>query len=674
MLVPLSWLKEFVDIKLPFPELAAKLSEAGLTVETWSAQGRSASGGKEVDSDIIFDPEITPNRPDWMSVFGIAREIAAITGARLKDPTPKLEIKKPKNPLEITVKPDFALVPRKTSVIIRNVKVKPSPEWLQKRIKQVGLRPINNLVDITNYVLWIYGSLLHVFDYDKIRGHQITIELSKGGEDFRSLDGIDYKLPKNAVIIKDVGRVIDLLPLKGGENTAASSETKNVLLHSVICDPVLTRRTSQFLGLRSDSSTIAERGLNPNGTIQALTHALSLILDLAGGEVASEITDLKKEDFEPWTVELSHEKLEQTLGFKIDPKTVLDYFTRLTLKPTINPKQDPTFYSVEIPTYRQDLRIEEDLIEEVARLYGYNQFPKTLPANPVPTAKVAYNRNFDFEYDLKQILTGAGYSEVYTYSLTSESQLTKLAIDPSKTLRVDNPISKEYEYLRPNLIGNLLEAVKLNLPNFSEIQLFELGKIYKGSSIDKFEEQYWLSAVVSADRFFEAKGVTESLLTQLGINYQITPSAKDPIGWSHPGRTADITSGEHHLGAVGELHPSLLSRFGIKNRVVGWYLNYALLEKLANPKRTYHPVPKYPAVVEDISLIIPEKILYFDLIETIELSSKLVSSIQLLDTHENTKTLRITYLDPSKNLTDPEVAQIKSKFLKKLRDLGVKEK
>lgn len=654
MLIPLSWLKEYVDIKIPFPELARKLSEAGLTIEHW----------EDKEGDIIFDPEITPNRPDWMSIYGIAREIHAVTGAKLNDLTPKIEIKKPKNPLEITIKPDYAIVPRKTSVIIRDVKVKPSPEWLQKRIKQVGLRPINNLVDITNYVLWIYGGLLHVFDYDKIRGHQMIIELSKGGEEFRSLDGIDYKLPKDAIIIKDLGRVIDLLPLKGGENSAVSTQTKNVLLHSITCDPVLTRRTSQALGLRSDSSTIAERGLDPNSTMRAVTHALSLILELAGGEVASEILDHKEAEFKPWTVDLSHSRLESVLGIKISPQQVKTTLERLGLKVDGQ-------YKVTIPTFRNDLHIEEDLIEEVGRIYGYNEFPKTLPSSPVPTSKVTYQRDFDFEYNIKQILKGSGYREINTYSLIPEKQLVTLGLNPTKFLRVDNPISRDYEYLRPNLIGNQLEAIKLNQPNFSKIRIFELGKVYHGPSIDKAQESYLLSALETGTDYFQAKGAAENLLSQLGIAYQITPSTNDPTGWSHPGRTADVISGDYNLGTIGELHPTLVSRFGIKERVIGWYLNYALLEKLADPERKYQPISKYPTVVEDLSLIIPDKVHYGDVVAAIQKSSNLISSIDLLDTHQDTKTLRLTYLDKTKNLTDKEVSEIKKKFAKKLMELKV---
>ena len=635
MLIPLSWLKEFVEIKIPFAELAERLSAAGLTIEKW----------EEKDGEIIFDPEVTPNRPDWMSIMGIAREIAAVTNTPLKRSHLTKVTPFKVRPSQINIKPDFAIIPRMTSVIVKNVTVKPSPEWLQKRIKQMGLRPINNLVDITNYVLWLYGSPLHVFDYDKIRGHQMSVELSRGGEDFRSLDGIDYKLPQNAIIIKDVGRVIDLPPLKGGENTAVSGTTKNILLHSIVCDQVLTRRASQALNLRSDSSAIAERGTDPNATISAVSKALELILDLAGGEVASEILDHKAKDFKPWEVSVSHEKIEKVLGIKISPKEVADIFERLGIKDNI-------------PTFRNDLHIEEDLIEEVGRIYGYNNFPKTLPASAVPTTPVAYARNYDLEYQIKQILCGAGYSEIYSYSLISEDQLLKLGIDPLKSLRIDNPISRDYEYLRPTLLGNLLEALKLNQENFSEIKLFELGKEYQGESIDKATEKYWLCGIISGEKFYEVKGLVEKIAGE-----DIVP-AETNLNWLHPGRQASI---KNNLGFLGEVHPTILSRFGIKNHATCWGINYELLEKLINKNKKCQPVAKYPSIVEDISLIIPNKILYGEVVEIIK-SSSLIFSVDLIDIHENSKTLRLTYLNKNKNLTDQEVALERTKILKNLKE------
>lgn len=664
MLIPLSWLKEYVDIKIPFKDLAWKLSETGLTVETW----------KEIDGDIIFDPEITPNRPDWMSVYGIAREIAAVTKSKLKTPSFAKASAGKQNLLKINIKLNYEIVPRITSVIIKNVKVKPSPEWLQKRIKQIGLRPINNLVDITNYVLWTYGSLLHVFDYDKIRGHQMIVELSKGGENFRSLDGLDYKLPKGAIIIKDVGRVIDLLPLKGGENTAASNQTVNILLHSVVVDPVITRRTSQTLSLRSDSSAIAERGLDPNGTLIAVNKALELILELSGGEVASEIIDHKEKEFKPWTVELSHARLESVLGIKISPTQVKNILERLEL--TVDPKQGQTLYRVEIPTFRNDIHIEEDLIEEVGRIYGYNNFPKTLPASAVPITTVAYSRNYDLEYQIKNLLCGAGYNEIYTYSLIPEKQLLDLGIDPTKILRVDNPISRDYEYLRPNLLGNLLGAYKGNQANFSDIKIYELGKRYLGETIDKTNEESWIWLAISGEKTLELKGLVQTLLNTFGVAYKIRPATpKDNHYWYHPGRCAQVDDKNgKYMGVLGEIHPNLLSKWGIKGHVSALGLNYDLLEKFVDLNKKYKSVPKYPPVVEDLSLIIPENVLFGQVVDTIKKTSSLISSVDLLDTHEESKTLRITYLDRSKNLTDRDVSKIKTKIMKKLWELKVRMK
>ncbi|MCL4397501.1 phenylalanine--tRNA ligase subunit beta [Patescibacteria group bacterium] len=655
MLIPLSWLKEYVDIKMPFPKLAERMSEVGLTIETW----------REVEGDIIFDPEVTPNRGDWMSITGIAREVAAATGTKYTAPKLIAPPDKVKNPLEIKYKEDLKICPKTSTVIIRNVKVKSSPEWLQKRIKQIGLRPINNLVDITNYVLWLYGNPLHVFDYDKIRGHTMSVELAKGGEEFRSLDGINYRLPKDAIVIKDLGRVIDLPPLKGGENTAVSAETKNVLLHSIVCDPVLTRRVSQALGLRSDSSAVSERGVDPNGTTKAVLKALELILELAGGEVASPLMDVPEKPFPSWTVEVSHEHLERVLGIPVKPEKAKEIWESLELKTAMRQLSNGTMYSIEIPTFRNDLHIEEDLVEEVGRMIGYNSFPKTLPASPVPTTKVAYVHDYDFDYQIKQILKGAGYSEIYSYSLISEEQLNKLGINPSKTLRVDNPISKEYEYLRPVLIGNLLESLKLNLPNFSDIRLYEMGKIYRGDSCDKATEELWVDAILSGEKFYQAKGIIENVLDQLGIDFEIVPA--EPDSWTHPGRTAWVQIEKKTIGFIFEIHPRLLAKFGINSRTTYWSLNRDILYKTANTNKVYSPISKYPPVIEDVSLVIPDKVLVGEVVDIIK-ENKLVSSVEMIDQHESSKTFRITYLDPTKNLTDKEVAEVKTKILKSLKE------
>ncbi len=641
------------------------MSGAGITIETW----------QEKDGDIIFDPEVTPNRIDWLSVTGIAREVAAVTGEKFSLKKPVLPIKKLKDPLKINVKPDYKIVPRVVSIIIRDIKIKSSPEWLQKRIKQIGLHPINNLVDITNYVLWEYASPLHVFDYDTIRGKTMAIHPTLGGEGFRSLDGLNYTLPKDAIAISDVGRVIDLPPIKGGQNTAVSSTTKTVLLHSLICNPVLTRHASQKLGLRSDTSAISERGIDPNILPIAVARATELIIELAGGEIASEIMDHKETEFKPWAVEMSHSRLEKVIGINFSQKEVIDSLNRLNLTPTIKGTAGEITYSVTVPTFRPDVKLEEDIIEEIARLHGMNSLPRTLPNSAVPTSKVAYLKNYDLEFDVKTILKGAGFSEIFTYSLVSEKQLTHLELNPEKTLRVDNSISKEYEYLRPDLMGNLLDAVKLNQPNFPKVRLFELGKIYTGPTIDRFDETYELMGVISGDSFFECKGVVEHLARELGITVTFSKSSKEVIGtWFHPGRCANISVGKDIVGTVAEIHPNLLQKFAIKDRVAIFTLHYDHFVKHANREIKYQLIPKYPSISEDLSLIFPENVSYQEVVDAIKQTSSIIKAVTLIDVHDNTKTLRLIFQDPAKNLSNEAVAKIKAQIEDRLKQLKVKPK
>ncbi|MEK7127297.1 MAG: phenylalanine--tRNA ligase beta subunit-related protein, partial [Patescibacteria group bacterium] len=431
---------------------------------------------------------------------------------------------------------------------------------------------------------------------------------------------------------------IDLCGIKGGENSAVSAETKNILLVVPIYNGTAVRKTSQALGLRSEASAIFERGADAGNTISTLLKAAEII----GGK-PEDIIDLKNKEFEPWVVEVKHQKIEDVLGIKIEPKKIREIFESLELK-TMGE------YTVTIPTYRNDIHIEEDLIEEVGRIIGYDNFPKTLPTAPTPTEKVAYAKDYDFEYEVKNILKGAGYNEIYTYSLVSETQLQKLNLTGIKVL---NPISKDFEYLRPTLFGNILEAYKQNQANFDVIKLFELGKEYK----DK--EHYWLSAITNGDKFLEAKGCIENILINLGINYSIKPVVFD---WLHPGRSAEVISGQKSLGLIGEISPTILDKFGVKGRAIYWALDYEFLEKLANLNKKYQPVPLYPPIIEDLTLTVPEGTLIGELMEKIKAVSKLIVDVQLISTHEINFSFRITYQDQTKNLTDKDIEPLRKKL------------
>lgn len=627
MKAPLSWLKEYVDITLSPKALAEKLTEVGLSVEKIT----------KTSDDTIFELEITPNRPDCLSIIGVAREIAAIEKTKIK--YPKLgSFPKPKKILPLTIKTDAKINPRFTGIIITDVKVGESPKWLKDKLEKVGQRSINNIVDITNYVMLKLGNPIHAFDYDKIKDHMMVVSQTGGGEKFESVDGITYHLPKGAVVISDKEKIIDLCGIKGGKNSGNYDGTKTIFIRVPVEIPNLIRRTSLALGLRSDASSIFERGVNTGGTIDALKRCTDLVLQLAGGEIASNLYDIKSQDFKPWKVTLRISRLNQILGIKIDKKKIIDILDSLNLNPHVilskrSESKDPTeVIEATIPTYRNDLKIEEDLIEEVARIYGYNNFPKTMPIGEIPTTQIPYFKDYRIDEKVKNILKSSGFSEVYTYSLIGEKDLLENSLDPEKSIRVDNPVSREFEYLRPTLKINLIKALNQNKSNFSNVNLFEIGKVYGGENLSKAEENYFLSGITNFKSFFEVKGMLEKLFEDLEIK-------EDPT---------------KYIEVLGQ--------------GIFFELNYSQILKKINSNKTFKPLPKYPPIIEDLSLIVLEKTKTIDIIDEIKNQSSLVVDVSLLDQFENSRTFHIVYQDKNKNLTGVEVAKIREKILKTLKE------
>lgn len=616
MRAPISWLKEFVDITPNHKELADRLTEVGLGVEKI----------ERVDGDVIFEFEVTPNRPDLLSIVGIAREIAAIEGKKVRERA--YELKPPqKKSLPMKLHPNYELFLRWSAVLLANVVVKPSPAWMQERLEKVGFRPINNIVDVTNYVMIELGMPLHAFDYDQIKGVQMAVDQAKGGERFTTVDELTYSLPKGAIIIRDSERIIDLAGIKGGLNSGIRDTTKNVFLQATVDNPVLIRRASQALSLRSEASAIYERGPDKGGVLNTLSRAASLILEFTGGELASPPIDLKKENFKPWTIDLAHQRLVRMLGIDIDPKQAKTILEQLGLKTTMNRELSTINYSVTVPTYRNDLHIEEDLIEEVARLYGYNNFPKKIPQGPTPTVQVPYLRNYQSEEVAKQLLQACGFSEISTYSLVNEGDLLMANVNPQHTLRIDNPVSRDYEYLRPTLKTNLIKALRENRPNSVSINLFELGKVYQGKTVDTRKEYDALSAITNKKSFYEVKGVLERLYRELGVDDD--PSAA----------------------------------IEVLDEGVFFELNFSQVTKQAHREKVFTPIPKYPPILEDLALLVDKKIKTGKIIEEIQRQSKLISQVSLLDQYESTRTFHIVYQHRDRNLTTDEIADIRTKIL-----------
>ena len=621
MLVPLSWLKEYVDIKLSPKDLGERLTEVGLNTEKVTKQ----------DDDVIFDLEITPNRPDLLSIIGIAREIAAIENTKIKIPKLRQGFAgqaKIKKVLPLTIRTDSKINPRFTGIIINGIEVKESPNWLKERLKKIGQRPINNIVDITNYVMFEFGNPIHAFDYKKIKGSLMKVHRAKGGEKFTSVDGLIYHLPKGAVVISDSEKIIDLCGIKGGLDSGTYNETETIFIRVPVEIPVLIRKTATSLSLRSEASSIFERGVNAGGTVDALKRCVELVLDIAGGQIASELFDIRKEDFLSRKLNLELDRLNKILGIAIPEKEVLNLLQRLNLNPL---KKTKNIIETTVPTYRNDLKIEEDLIEEVARLYGYNKFPKTIPAGQIPTKQLPYFKNYEMEKMIKNILSACGFSEISTYSLISEKDLLENNIVPDKTLRVDNPVSREFEYLRPSLIINLKKALLQNKPYFEQINLFELGKVYVGSNIGSAQEFYFLCGISNNKNFYEIKGVIEKIFEDFGVN----------------------EGGAKYIQIFDE---------GIY-----FELNFSDILSKINLSKKYKPIPKYPPIIEDLAIEVSEKITVGDTIEEIKKQSPLITQVSLLDVFENSKTFHIVYQHRERNLTNEEVSKIREKILEALK-------
>lgn len=649
MLTPISWLKDFVDIKLPLKDLMWKMTEAGLTCETYT---------KTAD-DTLLDIEVTANRPDWMSITGVARDLAGILGKSYKNPDLK-QIPTPKTPaLPLIIDNDFNLCPRLTALIIKDVQLAPSPGWLQQRLISLGLRPINNLVDITNYVMFEMGNPIHVFDYDKITDSKMKILKSAGGESFVSVDDKAYTLPKDAIIFKSGGEVIDLCGIKGGLNSGVSPETKNILLMVAVYNGPLVRRAGQKLGLFSDASRIFERGANSGGTLDSLKRVCELILRLAQGKVASRVIDIKAKSYDPWHLELSLSKLKKVLGIEIPIKTVLSILKNLNLTPKLI--QDKVVCI--IPTYRGDLKIEADLIEEVARIYGYNNFPKTLPFGTTPSTKIPYSFDDSFHLKLKNLFTASGFNEAMTLTLLSSDLIQKCKGDPAKHIRIANPISSEYEYLRTSLLPNLLMGVKENSTT-DLVQLFELDKVYLGM-LDKSDEPYKLVAIVQGLTYRQFKGDLDLLLERLKIDSVNFVFEVEEKIW-HPYKSATLTTKAGTLGVVGQINPEVVNNLGLSGEIFALELDITTLQKASQPQ-VYKNVSSYPAHIEDLTFTLQNKTRLGDIISTIKAEDKQISKVELKDTFNDSYTFRIWYLNPDKTLSNVEVKDIREKIITKLK-------
>ncbi|OGY23433.1 MAG: phenylalanine--tRNA ligase subunit beta [Candidatus Woykebacteria bacterium RBG_13_40_15] len=661
MKVPLSWLKEYVEIKEGTERLAEDLLLSGTKVE-------SVEKEKE---DVIFDFEITPNRSDCLSIIGIAREVAAIYNRRLTVPAAFSETQKE---IESTKKINLAvldksLCPYYSIGIIDELKVSQSPMWLSERLEKSGIRSLSNIVDITNYVMTETGQPMHAFDYDKIKG-KMVLRSSKEGEAVTTLDGVERKLPSGAIIIEDSEKLIDLAGLMGGASSEIDKNTKTVVLHVPVYDSLSVRRASQALGLRTEASNRFEKKLDPAAHRYAFERAYSLMKPLAGGKLASTIESVGYPAKEHY-VKLPLSLVSDTLGVTIAEKEVCSILSRLNFETKLESQAEGKTVIVGVPSFRTDIHEPIDLIEEIGRIYGYNKFPKTLPVGPLPTSELNY---IDFERKVKQILISLGLQEIYSSTLTSLLTVEDLGFDSEECLRVANRLIFDYEYLRPTLLVGILLAAKLNIENFKKFSLFELGRVFtKDIGKNGLPNQPKKIAAIFVDSDFRsAKGALETFLKKLNISgftfKQLTETSRF-------GKEASmVLIGTGSIGEFGKIDSSILGKFEISSPTFWFELDLEALQARQKEKR-YTQIPKFPVVKEELSLFLQNNLPFQSISESIKNSAgnNLYKMSLFEDTNikgQRSVLIGLEYYSQKNTLDKKLVTKIRGKILTDLKKIG----
>ncbi len=792
MKVSLSWLKEYVDIKIPVDELAHKLAMAGTEVKAWQVVGESWEGiivgqikainphpnadrlflptinlgteeravvcgapnlkigdkvafahvgAKLIDGhtgelvsleaakirgvasegmvcsekelgisdshqeimvlpaeaplgkplagymgDIILDLDITPNRPDCLSVIGIAREIAALTGQKVH--LPKDDYAESTTTIDSQVAVEIAdpdLCPRYSASLVKGIKIGTSPPWMQQRLIAAGMRPISNIVDITNYVMLEYGEPLHAFDYEQIRGQKIIVRRAKKNEVMTTLDGNKRALLPDMLVIADTERAVALAGVMGGYDSEVTEATTDIFLEAASFNPANIYETGNSLGLPSEARLRFERGISEGVTIPALKRATQLLVEIGGGQAAKGFIDNYPGKKKATPVRLRASESKRLLGVDFGIKKMKDTLVALGFEVRTGASNAELLATV--PYWRSDISLEEDLVEEVARIIGYDEIPIVMlsqslpPQNPSPMLKLKPR--------VSQVLADYGFQEVITFSMMGGEALNKLSSQSSNLVRLDNPMTAEQEYMRPTLRANILTALEANLRHEENgVRLFELGRVYLSRKNDLPNEPEIVCGVMAGPRFepswrggnealdfYDAKGIVEGLFGQLGIEVSFEAGSDEDL---HPFKQAAIIVEGKRLGVVGQLHPKVADAFEISVEVYLFEIDLTALLPFTIKHKMFQPISRFPAVVRDMALVVNTDVTNAQ-VQKVVCGFPLVTEVSLFDlysgeqlpTGKKSLAYRISYQSPKHTLTDDEVNKVQKQILDKLaKDLG----
>ncbi len=640
--------------------------------------------------DWIFDITVTPNRPDCLSILGIAREVAALTGKPLRHP--EIDLQNSETGLEkktsvIIERPD--LCPRYVAKLIQGVQIAPSPFWMRRHLLAAGVRSINNVVDITNYIMLEMGQPLHAFDFNRLEEKRIVVRTVPPGLSFTTLDGVNRSLPEEALMICDGRNPVALAGIMGGQNSEVQSETTTILLESAYFDPMGIRRTSKRMGLSTEASVRFERGIDPNGCLKAAERAISMMGKWGGGAVIPGAIDNYPQKIEAKKIFLRVPRVNQILGTTLQSSEIENYLEKLGLE--VRPGDA---HSVQVipPTFRVDLEREIDLVEEIARLYGFQRIPVTIPCGRVSAGQKT--RILLARERARNLLTAFGFYEVINYSFISEKMLADLklsAMDPrAKALRIHNPLSEDQSFMRTTLVPGLLETARSNFYRQNlNLKIFELDRIFlprEGQELPEEienlagllsgmrDDESWARPKEETD-FFDLKGVLEGILEGLGLRVvHFLPERTIPF--LHPGKACRLEADDRVLGILGEVHPDVAKIFEFKQKVFLFELNFSLLAEMVRPRRKIQPLNRFPAVIRDLALIVDGKISAGDVLQTLwQENNGLVVEIIIFDLYQGNQVpagkkslaFHLKYQGVDRTLTDEEVNEIQEKVFQRIK-------
>lgn len=628
--------------------------------------------------DVILELELTPNRGDCMSMLGVAREVAAVLNKPLKMPTVSLDEIAPEPEDRVLVdiqEPD--LCRRYVARLLKNVKVTSSPAWMQQRLRAAGVRPINNIVDVTNYVMMELGQPLHAFDYHKLRDGHIIVRRAAEDELIVSLDKSERKLTADMLVIADPNEPVAVAGVMGGLYSEVTQETTTVLLESAYFNPVSVRRTSRDLGLRSESSSRFEKGIDITGCLRAADRAAGLLAEMGAAQVVNVTVDNYPEQAIEKTILLRPQRVNDVLDLQLTKTEISELLTRLQFKI----QDDEKGIMVTVPSYRNDVSIEVDLIEEVARMYGYNRISSTLPKGVVTQGTRTYAQTM--VYRVKNFFSQIGFSEVITYSFISPRVFDRVGIPADSMYRnvvaLQNPLSEEQSVMRTLLYPGLLEVLQRN--NNHRIMngaIFELGNLYYPRENEPLPEEVaalavavsgvtpsgWNTRSIDMDFYF-LKGFLDALLDNLGVKDVSYQPAGDIPGF-HPGRTATVLAGDQELGMIGEVHPDVQEEYDLSQRVTVLELNFNRLIEVSGMSRQYKPLPKFPGVDRDLAVVVHKEIPVSKIIKVIYgAGGSILQDVRVFDIYQDQHfekghqsiAFALKFQAKDRTLTDEEVSK-----------------